>query len=282
MDTKTIEERGIRELQQLHQTQERLIKAHAAESLLKLGQSEGVYDAFLKEWEAHQKTPPYRVVVMRVLSRASKTPAERDVWSKRIRDVFVDTKQPDRLHAIECLAKLGYHVEPADQEFFEEAAAGDDPQIAIFALWTLGSKDFRPRESAIVEYLKSPDHKARYTAAYTLRHVPKLSDDAKAAIRTAARAEKPGTLAYAYLNCASFVVSMPGDRDESARSRGVLAKLAEKGDHDESREIAAVLGICGTIDDFPILDELLTSRDPDVREAVAQARVAIVRRMPKI
>jgi hypothetical protein len=215
---------------------------------------------------------------MRVLSRASKTPAERDAWSKRIRDIFADTKQPDRLHAIECLAKLGYQVGPADQKLFEAAAAGDDAQIAIFALWTLGSQNFEPHERAVVEFLKSHDHKARYTAAYVLRQVPKLSNNAKAAIRAAARAEKPGTLAFAYLNCASLVASTPGDREEAARCRGVLAKLAEKGDHDECREIAAVLGDCGTIADFPILDELLTGRDPDVREAVAQARVAIARR----
>jgi hypothetical protein len=87
-------------------------------------------------------------------------------------------------------------------------------------------------------------------------------------------------LAFAYLNCASLIAATPGNRDEAARCRGILAKLAEKGDHDESREIAAVLGDCGTTDDFPILDELLTSRDPDVREAVAQARVAIARRNP--
>ena len=59
---------------------------------------------------------------MRVLSRASEKSADRDMWKHRIRDVFVDRTQPDRLHAIECLAKLKYAVQPTELDVFEEAA----------------------------------------------------------------------------------------------------------------------------------------------------------------
>src|SRR5262249_32039051 len=111
-----LEQRAVDELRQLLKTQGRFVNVHAAESLLKFGYPDGVYDAFKKEWDAHQNDPGYRVVIMRVLSRASDTATERKQWADRIRDVFVDPAQPDRLHASECLWKLGYQVQEADKK----------------------------------------------------------------------------------------------------------------------------------------------------------------------
>jgi hypothetical protein len=278
MDASSIEQRGLDELRQLLHSQPRYIKAHAAESLLMFGHPDGVHDLFMKEWESHQNDPGYRVVIMRILSRASKTAAERAEWTKRIRDVFVDPAQPDRLHAIECLAKLAYLVPSADQKLFDQVTAAKEPDIAIMARWTLAATDFKSQEHPLVEYLTSPDSTARYSAAYALRQLPDISGDTKKAIRAAARAEKPGTLAFSYLNSASLVVSTPGDREEAARSRGELTKLAKTVDKDEAREIAAAFAVCGTTEDVPTLNDLLASPDPDIREAAAHALVAIARR----
>jgi SSS family solute:Na+ symporter len=273
-----LEQRAVGDLRQLFKTQGRFVNVHAAESLLMFGYPDGVYETFKKEWNQHQNDPGYRAVVMRVLSRASETAAERKQWADRIRRILVDSAQPDRLHASECLWKLGYRVEEADKAPFEEAAQSSDPGTAIFTLGTLGAADFQSRESSIVEYLKSPDPVGRYSAAYVLRQSPGISQNARMAVKAAAQAEKPGTLAYAYLNSASLVLATPDDSPEAARCREVLTKLATTGNRDEVREICAAFGDCGDQRDVPLLDGLMNNSDPDIREAAAHALIRISRR----
>ena len=52
------------------------------------------------EGRAHGKEPEYRIGIWRVLAKATYDPQERRQWTSRIRDVFLDTNAPDRLHAL--------------------------------------------------------------------------------------------------------------------------------------------------------------------------------------
>jgi SSS family solute:Na+ symporter len=97
-------------------------------------------------------------------------------------------------------------------------------------------------------------------------------------VQAAAQAEKPGTLAYAYLNSASFVLSHSTDSEETARCREVLTKIASNGNRDEVREVCAAFGDSGDKSDVPLLDRLMKNEDPDIREAAAHALVRISRR----
>lgn len=280
--TTDMEQRAVDELRGLMREQQLYVKVHAAESLLKFGYPDGVYDEFIKELQASESNPKYHVVVMRVLSRASRTASERDMWANRMRDVVLDPTSEAQLHAIESLAKLEYHVQPADRAAFEKAANSSQPDFAVYARWVLAATDFKGQEGHLVESLGSADPTARYCAAYVFRFAPKVSDATKAALKKAARAEKPGTPAFSYLNSASFVHSTPRDPEEAARCHKELAKLAATDSHDDVREVCAAFATCGTADDLPLMTNLLTHRDPDIREAAANAIISIEQRIYKI
>jgi solute:Na+ symporter, SSS family len=276
--TPVLEQRAVEELRELLRQQTGFVKVHAAESLLAFGYPQGVHEMFIQEWKDHQHVNIYRTAIMRVLSQSSTTPVERSEWSNRLRDIFVDPGQPDRLHAIEALAKLGYHVDTADRKVFEDAAKSDKPDLATFARWTLASTEYKLQEPFFVQSLRATDPTARYCAAYVLRQSPAISTAARNALTVAAQIETPGTLAFTYLNSASFAVSATTDVSEARRGRAELEKLANIGTRDEVREACAGFAAGGTAADLALMTHLLSNSDPDIRESAAHAIVRIGRR----
>ena len=106
--TPELRDEALRVLRETLDRETLWIKVHAAEYLLALDHPEGVKEAFTKELQDHGGEPQYRIGIWRVLARAAYNEKERQEQTKKIRDVFFDTASPDRLHAAETLAKLGY------------------------------------------------------------------------------------------------------------------------------------------------------------------------------
>jgi len=263
------------------QTQERFVKVHAAEALLELGDSAGVYEAFRAEEERFGDESPYCVGVWRVLARSAPTQAERQAWQGRIVDAFLDEQGPDRLHAVETLAKLSYPI-PDDQRLvFEQAAAGPDSGLALFARWALlRGGDGVGQESAIAAELNAGDAIARLRAGYILRHLPALTESSRDTLFEAAGAESRDSVAHAYLIGSAFVVALRGDLEGQARHwHYELIRILQHGT-DASQRAAACQALAESraADDLRLLKGCLQDMDADVRIYAAYAIARIVGR----
>ena len=267
---------ALGELRALLRSDERFVRVHAAESLVEFGEPEDAYKTFLKEWKLHRDTPAYRVVVMRVLNRASRNNEERVQWMQRIRDVFLDESQPDRLHASECLAKLHYPVDDSEVSAFERAALSDQPGIAVYANWILAAAGRGSRDGALFAYLRHSDPVGRYTAAYAFRHRAHVPPEIYKQLLKSAREEIAGTLPRAYTLSASYVLA-PDDSTRNALRHDMI-ETANHGNKDEAREICAAFAARGTASELPVLLPLMKHENADIREAAARAVVCIARR----
>src|SRR5690606_16176715 len=86
-------------------------------------------------------TPKYRIGIWRVLVQAASSEQERRKWKNKIAEVYVDTTSPDRLHAIETLAKLKYPVPMISSGRIKQMK---DPITDPFTIYQLWNAAYRP------------------------------------------------------------------------------------------------------------------------------------------
>ena len=275
-----VREQAVGELRRALREEREFVRVHAAEALLRLSYPEGVREVFDLEAKAHQDQPVYRIGIWRVLAQASPGAEIRERITRQIRDVFLDSTASDQIHAAESLAKLRYQIPESEASAFEAAAGSEDTGLSVFAHWALAPSPDGVHQSAIARLLTADDAVARLRAAYVLRHLPALSDENREKLKEAAGNEPAGTLTYAYLVSASFVVAdVCGDEEEVARCRPELYRIVRTGKPAERREACLGLAERGTIDDLALLGEALKDGDPDVRVSAALATLRIERRV---
>lgn len=125
----------IEDLQFLLHTKEQWVKVHAAEYLLWLGYRANVRELFMEEDSRHGQQPKFRIGVWRILAQAETTAEGRTHWETKIVSVFNDTAAPDRLHAIESLAKLKISV-PGASDIFRRGFSEDNiGPFELYAVW---------------------------------------------------------------------------------------------------------------------------------------------------
>ncbi|MCF3650468.1 hypothetical protein [Synoicihabitans lomoniglobus] len=143
---------------------------HAAEVLIAHGRSDEVY-AWLSRAPAQvDHTPIHRVVVWRALARSAPSAAERTMWQNKILTIAGTPDLPDRVHAIESVAKLG--VEPPAEwvPILKRWAlvAPEREQVFIrWALWQVAPPD-NPGQ-LLAAWMNSADEITRLRAAYITR-----------------------------------------------------------------------------------------------------------------
>ncbi len=263
--------------------QQRWVKVHAAEFLLALDYPDGVKATFLEELKAHGSEPQYRIGIWRVLARAASDPKEKRRWIEKIRRVFLDQDAPDRLHAVETLAKLEYKVPAAppgaaagssERAMFEQAAAGNDA-MAVFARWVLIASDPGFRDASLAELLGSSDARVRGLAAYALRHLPAVSPATIAALGRAAEAEPEDSQWRVHLVCAMAIWAPAERRDWWI---GQVLRVAEGTDPVARYQACLTLADIARGSDLPLLVRCLSDADADVRSAAAYAVLRLGRR----
>jgi len=259
--------------------QERWVKVHAAEFLLELDYRDGVEEAFTEQLRSHGKEPEYRVGIWRVLTRAAYGSDARRRWMAKIRHVFLDPSAPDRLHAVETLAKLGYRIPPGDQgrresEAFERAAAREDA-MGAFARWVLVNSDPRHDDARLAALLACDDARVRGLAAYALRHLAAVSPATAEALASAVAAEPRDSPGRIHLVCAAAVHAPLEDR---AAWKRALRDFAEKGNPTQRYQACQTLGGVADRTDLALLTSLLKNADADTRSAAAYAVLRIGRR----
>jgi hypothetical protein len=273
-----LENKCLELLRSLLRDSDRITRVHAAESLIQFGEPAGIVEQFREEWNRSRDEIGYRAVVMRVLNRVDSEKQASEPWKRQLCALFCNRENPDRLHAIECLAKLGGSIPASAVEEIRHASTHEKPAIAALSHWALAESGEEGHEDALIAFLASPDFSARYTAAYVLRHRCPLNEANRLALRTAAQAEKPGTLAYSYLNSASFVAAGSKDLAESQRARATLLQVLSSDSKDDIREACAAFWAGGNNSVVTSLEPLLEHAHPDVREGAAHAILEIIQR----
>ena len=272
-----LRQRAIRELRQVLAERPRWVKVHAAEYLLGLDYPDGIQEAFQSELQAHGNEPQYRIGIWRVLARSSVGDKERARWIGKILDVFLDPDTPDRLHAVETLAKLGYQVRDEDREAFEHAAAPEGDPMAPYARWVLLNSQRPGAEARLAELLDSTDAEARLGAAYAFRHVRSVSPEVQKKLAAAPWREGTESRAYVFAIGAAAVHAVPTEQWERTTS---LLKCLSSNREETQVQACQALAQVGASDCLPALKSLLDDSDADVRAAAANAILRIGRRVP--
>ncbi len=281
--TSELRERAVRTMRDVMAREERWVKVHAAEFLLALEYPDGVEEEFAKELEKHGKEPEYRIGIWRVLAKATYDPKERTRWVHKIRDVFLDSNAPDRLHAVETLAKLGYTVpevtdkagqKTAERKTFEDPQAEDDA-ADVFARWVLVTSDPKHDDSSLGELFAFSDSRIRGLAAYAIRHLPSVSTATQKALAVAATGEPPDSSWRIHLVCA-MAVHAPADVRDDWIER--LKKYAKEGDPGARYQACQTLAHVANQSDLGLLVGRLDDDDADVRSVAAYAVLRIGRR----
>jgi SSS family solute:Na+ symporter len=155
----------IQELREALNSQSGWPRVHAAEALIAEGLSDETLPVFRPLVES--APPPERIGVWRVLAQAETSAEARRRMVERVRAAFRDVNGPDRLHAVETLAKLRVRVSGEDQAAVERFASGPAGEAA-FANWLLAIGGNADARQALVDALRHPEPLARQRAAYSL------------------------------------------------------------------------------------------------------------------
>jgi len=280
--TPDLRDNSIRTLRDVLEREDRWVKVHAAEFLLELDYPDRVEETFLRELDRNGEEPEYRIGIWRVLAKATYDPKAKARWISRIREVFLDPDAPDRLHAVETLAKLGVTV-PAgtesskartERDAFEGVAAGDDA-MTPFARWVLVNSDPNHDDALLGELLASEDARIRGLAAYAIRHLPAISANTQKALTSAAEAEPEDSEWRVHLACAMAIHGLPDTRDKWTAE---LRRRATSGETSQRYQACQTLARLATGDDMELLTGCLGASEADVRSAAAYAILRVGRR----
>jgi hypothetical protein len=246
------------------------VRIHAAEALLDHGQAQLVAPCF--EPEAATTIVPGRLGVWRVLWRASTTEPERARFRAAIRQVMCDPQAPDRLAAVESLAKLGLGDE-ADQATLKQWLEVADNGPAPFLHWLLilsatTTTERAQHQAAVVRLLDAPEEVARLRAGFVLGRLPELSPEAQRRLAQRAEVEPADSTARVYLLEGALCHTAKGSTAEAHLVKQ-LARYLENGRPNERLEAAVALGRRGSPEAAMALPVLLHSPEGDARIGAA-------------
>ena len=247
-------------------------RVEAAHFLLALDYPQGVPDSVA---DIPEDQPQSRIDRWGVLARASNRPQHRRTWVEKIEQVFDDPNAPDRLHALETLAKLGEY--PASLQTANPEAPADHGPLAVYVDWIRAAAGDIDAEATLADLLSAPEPVVRAQAAYVAFELAEISPETWAKLDQAAGNEPPNTLAAAYLASAAFVHA-PEDRRDHWRA--AFVKNGPRVNQRQRYQLAAALARRGEAGDLPILEDLLDDSEPSVRAAAANAILRIGRRVP--
>jgi len=267
-----ISRRALDQLQSALKNEKEFVKVHAAEALIRMWRESEVLPVFVEEQKLHGNDPHYRIGIWRVLVRSSSDTTAREQYLKKLRDVSLDAKDPDRITATESLAKLKYKIRVEDRPQYEAFAKEASADGVHFYRWLLAESDKRDIPF-LAELLDSSSPQIRGITAYGLWHLsdrvpPEIINKLSGAART-----EPESKYRVYLYIASFVVTR--DPDVRKHFKDLLVAGVAGGTKDEKYQTAMGLALRGAAEDLPLLGKLLDDPEADVRVSAAGAILAI-------
>ncbi|MBI5769216.1 MAG: exo-alpha-sialidase [Verrucomicrobia bacterium] len=189
-------------LQRAFHEERNWLRVHAAEALIAAGEGAMVREVFLRELPVLEAGPS-RIGAWRVLAGAALTPAERATCVAKIEQVFLTDGVPDRLQAIESLAKLGVVPSGAVLPRAKAMAAGPEIEQPFF-WWALQHAGESGSLARLGELLRSREVAARSRAGYALRWLRPRDPALLKKLAVAVAAEPMDSTARPYLLSAAL------------------------------------------------------------------------------
>lgn len=252
-------------------------KIHAAEALLILKDEAGVREAIERDLETAGGRPQYRIGLWRMQTLAENEPSRRQPWLDRIREALFDPQGPDRVHAAEALAKLGYQPRDANELLkLQKTAQAATDGVAVFLQWVLANAGRPEAIQALSGKMDSTDPVERLRAAYALSRQKGLPETIKNRLAVLADSEPEGSTARVWLlGCALYRIPQSVN---APRWKAALRQIALKGDKADQYPAALALAERGDGEELPILTQMLASEVLDVRVGAARAILSIRQR----
>ena len=283
-----LREATLGQLQSILHNGQRWKKAHAAECLLKLGYTKGIYDIFLEEEIQNRDEFYYRIGIWRVLAQASVNPKEKQQWIDSIASVFKNPSALDQTHAAESLAKLGISAFTVSTDITDSILNSAHNPLWLYTLWgtAYSSPDsmeqIKTQLVDIVCYGKEADN-IRKLAAYALRNMKSLNLEEWNRMIDATCQEPDTSLAYVYI-LSSALVNTPVDSLLSprvAQCKAALINALKNIGKPHNYEVLYALAEKGGAKELPLLLSLVegeaTSGYDNNEDIIIAASSAILR-----
>jgi hypothetical protein len=268
-EAKSLRERALTELRRALDEESKWVKVHAAESLLGIGEFDQVAASFAEELKQRGSEPQYRIGIWRVLARAVADEAQRAHYVRQILDVALTDGSPDRVHAVEALAKLRYQLTDTERARIKRFAATSSEAEQPNYLWLLAISGKAADRQALVELLRSTKVETRAVAAYAMRHLSKeLSESEVDQLAQAATAE-PASGMSVYLIGAAYVTAT--DHADAAKRFTALVKNLASDAVTARCEALNAIAARGNVADLSQVAASLDDREADVRVSAATA-----------
>jgi SSS family solute:Na+ symporter len=250
-------------------------RTRAAHYLLALDYRAGVRDAFEVDLVSSGNEPHSRIDRWGVLAGGAARPQERGIWVEKIENVLYDTSAPDRLVALETLAKLGTYPASLQPESSDDSF--DHGPLSVYANWIRAANGVVEAESSLAALMNDSEPVVRAQAGYVLFELPQVSPETSQSLDQAASREPATTLASAFLTSAALV---HGPEDRRASWKDALVKHGLRGNQRQRFQLCAALARVGVDADLPVLEQFFEDTEPGVRAAAANAILRIGRRVP--
>jgi len=284
-----LKSQALEELRNVVREQSEWVKVHAAEFLIWAGYPDGVREIYLQEQEKFSEQPQYRIGIWRVLAQAAESDDEKNLYLEKIMQAFLDTDGPDRIHAVETLAKLEQSPVRRNPKITRDALTGENKALTRYARWAVAydsGDSLQSAKSTLLSQLRAEDPTDRAIAAYSIRRLGHFSPDEWKLLSDIALKEPIDSPAAVYLLSAAFTTAPP-DSDVVGRLHQALIALADAPNKGVRMEMATALADKGTEADIPLLKALLCNEKPigkaeddaDVRAAAAYALIRILDRI---
>ncbi|MSU47213.1 MAG: hypothetical protein EXS42_08875 [Lacunisphaera sp.] len=246
-----------------------ITRLRAGESLAMAGEG-GPVRAELLAADPLSYPSPARVIALRVLAHAAGSAAERAKWIARIQEIFLDAKAPDRLHALESLAKLGVVPAGTDLEAVRAWTAAAPEAARPFGHWMLHLAGDPAAQPALLAALGSADPITRLRAGFALRMIVPSDATARAAVAAALAKEPSDSPARAYL--LSAALRLRADPAQTGRWREeAVASFTLPGRAAATLELATVITHLEPAPSAQVFLALLDHPEADARIGGAKA-----------
>jgi len=147
-------ENCIADLNDILHAEQGWIKVHAAEYLLWTGNGDAVKPVFLEEEKKYGHSIPYRIGIWRVLAQTASDSTERTYWITKIANAFLDEQGPDRIHAVESMAKLQISPLSFSKTITEKAVSSKDENLSTYTKWSMAyyaAANYKQTQQALLD-----------------------------------------------------------------------------------------------------------------------------------
>ncbi|HVW60773.1 MAG TPA: hypothetical protein VHC48_12070 [Puia sp.] len=257
------------------------VRVHAVEYLIALDRTAEASTIIHERLALFNDTPQKRIGYWRTSYRVAGSKRDSAVWLGRIRDAYLDTSGPDRLHAVETLCKLGYPLKDLDP-CITGADRAKGGELAGYVIWgkAIRGRGRLPDDARLMEGLRQEEKTAK-VIAYALGFMDSLPPAAWKMLSRKALAALPENSGCPYLLSAS-VSLWDGctEKKMAGEIRNRLLLLGRVGDKTGRIECCRALARKGAAADLPLLIRLLrnkiTRTNPEKEDVCAAAAYAIL------